>query len=169
MAYELNQWLDKRATKSHIDIGLEPALLSPDLHEQNECERITRYAAYDCLAIHQFLSKLKSIPDHQLTTGLNRRVYTKFNYELEDISSDDEDYNLTHTLQPPPTIPVKNTLNGVAHDNVPQGDHILINDEIIINYQPENSLPTDGMIRFPLEGESMRNDDNHVSNEQTVV
>ncbi|CAF0768874.1 unnamed protein product [Adineta steineri] len=76
MAYELNQWLNKRATISHFDIGLEPTLLSPDLHEQNECERITRYAAYDCLAIHQFLSKLKSIPNHQLTTGLNERVYT---------------------------------------------------------------------------------------------
>ncbi|CAF0776760.1 unnamed protein product [Adineta steineri] len=103
VAQKLNQWLDKRATLSKFDIGLDPALSSCDLLQQNERERLTRYAAYDCLAMHQLIIKLRIMPYHSTTTEhshehSHENSHEQFNYELENISSDDEN----DSPQPPP-------------------------------------------------------------------
>jgi hypothetical protein len=89
MAYGLNVWLDKRWTISAFDIGLEPI---PNHHNEKEIEYrelITKYAAYDCLAIQHVLIYLNIINKTQ--TISTQTINTTPDIELElDTAADEE-------------------------------------------------------------------------------
>ena len=55
VGYELNQWLDKRQSKSAFDIGLDPQMNYLNDEESNYRQRLTKYAADDCLAMEQIM------------------------------------------------------------------------------------------------------------------
>lgn len=59
VAYTLNQYLDKRITKSDFNIGLDPQLYHFNLRELEHRQQLIHYAINDCLSIYQLLLKLK--------------------------------------------------------------------------------------------------------------
>ncbi|CAF4307240.1 unnamed protein product [Rotaria sp. Silwood2] len=65
VAYQLNQWLDKRHTRSPFDIGLDPTLIHLNSEELNYRQIMTTYAINDCLAMHQIIISMNLIEPEQ--------------------------------------------------------------------------------------------------------
>ena len=65
IAFQTNQWLDKRHTRSPFFIGLDPSLTHLNSKELEYRQLMTRYAAYDCLSMHQLLISMNMIDNQQ--------------------------------------------------------------------------------------------------------
>ncbi|CAF4306886.1 unnamed protein product, partial [Rotaria sordida] len=59
VAFQLNQWLDKRHSRSPFDIGLDPTLVHLNSKELAYRQTMTTYAANDCLSMHQLIISMK--------------------------------------------------------------------------------------------------------------
>lgn len=97
-AYQLNQWLDKRLTRSPFNIGMDPKLVHLNSNELEYRQLISRYAAYDCDAIYQLIVSMNLInqqhPSPQLSVQVDilpPTIDEATNYELESVSSDEND------------------------------------------------------------------------------
>lgn len=59
IAHQLNRWLDKRQTISAFNIGLDPKLTQADDDKSRDRQLMRRYAAFDCLSVHQLLISME--------------------------------------------------------------------------------------------------------------
>ncbi|CAF5162219.1 unnamed protein product [Rotaria magnacalcarata] len=74
VSYELNEWLDKRSTMSYFNIGLDPQLSQLNLKERQNRQKLTNYAANDCLSMQRLLIKMQIITTAPTTTTTNIQV-----------------------------------------------------------------------------------------------
>jgi hypothetical protein len=99
-AYQLNKWLDKRLTRSPFDIGLDPKLIHLNSKELEYRQVISRYAAYDCDTMYQLIINMNLIDQQQPSSQFSDQmditsptINEDTNYELEQISPDDNELN----------------------------------------------------------------------------
>lgn len=125
MAYHLNRWLDKRQTISSFNIGLDPTLTQLDDDELQDREIMRKYAAYDCLSIHQLLISMDihntqrrsfNLPSQSSSTSIPTTTTTTndpiFNInDLEVISSDDDEVPQQQPQQSVRTVIIKNNIS----------------------------------------------------------
>ncbi|CAF1654264.1 unnamed protein product [Rotaria magnacalcarata] len=92
VSYELKEWLDKRSTMSYFNIGLDPQLSQLNLKEQQDRQKLTNYAANDCLSMQRLLIKMQIITIAPTTTTTTNIHPSNINHEnIEPISSDESE------------------------------------------------------------------------------
>ena len=152
VAFELNEWLDKRSTLSDFDIGLDPQLASLTGIRKENRKRMTIYAADDCLSMERLLIKLEYEQIATTTTIINkkRKINNIFNLdELESISSDDEDQPQLQTITTTKRIPIKIDEQKVEHK---QQEQRIVS----ISNNPTNLLVNQNRPINPLSKEERR-------------
>ncbi|CAF2829011.1 unnamed protein product [Rotaria sp. Silwood2] len=65
VALQLNQWLDKRHSRSPFDIGLDPTLVHLNSKELTYRQTMIAYAANDCLSMHQLIISMNRIEQQE--------------------------------------------------------------------------------------------------------
>jgi hypothetical protein len=106
VAYELNQWLDKRQTRSQFDMGSDPKLVHLNSNELAHRQTISNYAAYDCDAIYQLIIHMNLIDNQQPSPELINEI---------EISSP------TYTFSSTNNLPQQQTMD-VAYEQISSED-----------------------------------------------
>lgn len=83
VARQLNEWLDKRPTRSKFDVGLDPELWNMNDDKQEHRKQLTRYAANDCLAIQRLLVQHELMKSSKKSTTTTTTYYQQIKNERE--------------------------------------------------------------------------------------
>ncbi|CAF3104389.1 unnamed protein product [Rotaria socialis] len=141
VSYELNEWLDKRLTMSHFNIGLDSQLSQLNLKEQQDRQKLTSYAANDCLSMQRLLIKMQIITTAPITTTTNIHPSNIDFENIEPISSDDtqrESESESESEPEPEEQRLTTTIsNFITTTTAPMYDHDL---ELISSDEDEHYL-----------------------------
>lgn len=134
VAFALNQWLDKRQTKSSFGIGLDPKLYHYNSDEINHRESLSQYAAYDCLSMQQLIIYLNMIEHNESTNNSPNELTNNSSDEI--IITSPNDINLI-----PSNVSTSILINNDNENDLPS----LENDQRLsteIQIYPTNELET---------------------------
>ncbi|CAF1418304.1 unnamed protein product [Adineta steineri] len=113
--YSFEEYLPKELTCVKFNIGLDHNLFTMNSDELSYREKLTKYAINDCIAMQRIIMNMKQ-------NNFNFKIKNLFNYELENISFDDEN----DSPQPPPAhVPIVDLIR-YPHD----WESILINEQV---------------------------------------
>ncbi|CAF2052577.1 unnamed protein product [Rotaria magnacalcarata] len=138
VSYELNEWLDKRSTKSHFNIGLDPQLSQLNLKEQQDRQKLTSYAANDCLSMQRLLIKMQIITIAPTTTTSNIHPSNINPGNIKLISSDDTQCESESESEPEEQRSTTSISNSITTITASIYDHDL---ELISSDEDEHHLP----------------------------
>ncbi|CAF1115710.1 unnamed protein product [Rotaria sordida] len=122
VAYQLNQWLDKRRSRSPFDIGLDPTLVHLNSKELAYRQTMTTYAANDCLSMHHLIINMKLIEQQEPANELS----TEPDYDIS-MYSDSSDPNDLIVL-PNENFKINQSSN-LNQQNNPDVEEISSNDD----------------------------------------
>ncbi|CAF3558459.1 unnamed protein product, partial [Rotaria sp. Silwood2] len=111
VALQLNQWLDKRHSRSPFDIGLDPTLVHLNFKELAYRQTMTTYAANDCLSMHQLIINMKLIEQQEPSNELS----TKPDYDISMYSDSSDSNNLI--ISPNENFKINQSSNLIQQNN----------------------------------------------------
>ncbi|CAF3320430.1 unnamed protein product [Rotaria sp. Silwood2] len=106
VVFQLNEWLDKRQSRSSFDIGLDTNIFHMNELEKQYRNQLTRYAVDDCLSMQRILINLNLIkPNHIIQATTISHVQLS-GIEIRYQSSDED--------ESPPTQPISSQSNRIV-------------------------------------------------------